>query len=71
MNNATTIKCLRCQTRLEHLGTKRFHEGSNWGVLGELGEIFVKREQFDMFVCPRCGHVELFVDGVGEDHRPG
>jgi hypothetical protein len=22
-----------------------------------------------MFACPRCGHVELFVDGVGEDHR--
>jgi hypothetical protein len=64
------LRCLRCQTPLEHLGTKRFHEGTNWGFLGELGEIFVKREQFDVYMCPRCGHVELFVDGVGEEHRP-
>jgi len=65
-----TLDCLRCQTSLQHVGTKRFHEGANWGVLGELGELFVKREQFDVYACPRCGHVEFFVDGVGEAHRP-
>jgi len=65
-----TLDCLRCQTPLEHVGTKRFHEGSNWGALGELGELFVKKEQFDVYACPRCGHVEFFVDGVGEEHRP-
>src|SRR5207247_1213191 len=53
------------------VGTKRFHEGGRWGVLGDLGELFVKRERFDVYVCPRCGRVEFFVDGIGEEHRAG
>jgi hypothetical protein len=67
---ARPIACLRCNEQLEHLGTKHFHEGRNWGVLGELGELFVKRDRFDVYACPRCGRVEFFVDGVGEEHRP-
>jgi len=68
---ANPISCLRCKGTLQHAGTRRFHEGTNWGVLGELGEFFVKRERFDVYACPQCGHVEFFVDGVGEEHRPG
>jgi predicted nucleic-acid-binding Zn-ribbon protein len=64
------IACPRCSEQLEHLGTKRFHQGTNWGVLGELGEFFVKRERFDVYACPRCGRVEFYVDGIGEQHRP-
>ena len=64
------IACLRCHQQLEHLGAKDFHEGANWGVLGGLGELFVKRDRFDVYACPRCGRVEFFVDGVGEEHRP-
>jgi hypothetical protein len=30
----------------------------------------VNRENFDVYVCPRCGHVELFVEGIGEEFRP-
>jgi hypothetical protein len=63
------LRCLRCDTVIEHLGTKRFHEGTNWGLFGEVGEWFVKRQQFDVYACPRCGRVELFVDGGGEQQR--
>ena len=70
VSRGNPIACLRCNQELEHLGTKRFHEGKNWGVLGELGELFVKRDTFDVYACPRCGRVEFFVDGVGEQHRP-
>jgi hypothetical protein len=62
--------CARCATRLDYVGSKRFHEGARWGVLGELGELFVNRECFDVFVCPRCGRVEFFVEGIGEEFRP-
>ena len=55
---------------LEFVGTRDFHEGTRWGVLGELGELFVNKQRFDVFVCPRCGRVELFVDGIGEELRP-
>lgn len=67
---AKPMACLRCNTELEHLGTKHFHEGRNWGVLGELGELFVKRDRFNVYACPQCGRVELFVDGVSEEPSP-
>ncbi len=63
------LLCIRCDTALDFVGTKRFHEGGRWGVLGDLGELFVRRERFDVYVCPRCGRVEFFVDGIGEEHR--
>jgi uncharacterized protein YbaR (Trm112 family) len=64
--------CPRCDNPLEYVGTKKFHEGSRgWGFwLGDLGELFTHREHFDIYVCPRCGRVELFVDGIGEEFRP-
>ena len=64
------ISCPRCNKALEYVGRKRFHEGTNWGFFGEVGELFVKREHFDVYVCPRCGRVEFFVDGTGEEYRP-
>jgi hypothetical protein len=30
----------------------------------------VNQRSFDVFVCPRCGRVELFIDGIGEELRP-
>jgi hypothetical protein len=64
------ITCSRCRRKLDYVGTKAFHEGTRWGVLGELGELFVNKERFDVYCCPRCGRVELFVDGIGEQFRP-
>ena len=64
------LQCPRCGVELDYVGTKKFHEGTRWGALGDLGELFVKKEHFDVYVCPRCGRVELFVDGIGEEFRP-
>lgn len=64
------LACPRCDRALQYVGRKRFHEGTNWGLFGEIGELFVKREHFDVYVCPRCGRVEFFVDGIGEQYRP-
>jgi hypothetical protein len=67
---ANPLSCARCSKALEYVGMKRFHEGTRWGVLGELGELFVNKERFDVYVCPRCGQVQLFIDGIGEELRP-
>jgi len=64
------MKCPRCETALDYVGTKSFHEGKRWGILGDIGELFVNKENFDVYVCKRCGRVELFVDGIGEEFRP-
>lgn len=64
------IHCPRCEQALEYMGTKKFHEGTRWGALGDIGELFVNKETFDVYCCPRCGRVEFFVDGLGEEFRP-
>ena len=64
------LHCLRCETKLDYVGAKSFHEGMQWGVLGNLAELFVNREHFDIYCCPKCGHVEFFMEGIGEASRP-
>ena len=63
--------CPTCHLGLAYVGTPDFHEGTRWGVLGDLGELFVNKEHFDVYVCERCGRVSLFVDGIGEEFRKG
>ncbi len=64
-----SMTCVRCETDLDFVGTKRFQEDSPGGIWGAFGELFAKRERFDVYACPRCGRVEFFVDGVGEEYR--
>lgn len=68
---ADPLACPRCGVALAYIGKKKFHEGSRgWGAfLGDIGELFVNRESFDVYCCPRCGRVEFFVDGIGEEFR--
>jgi len=64
------ITCPRCDVPLEYLGTKRFHEGTRfWDVMGGLWEALKHREAFDVYVCAGCGHLELFLDGIGDEAR--
>ncbi|WP_105167835.1 hypothetical protein [Pseudoalteromonas sp. T1lg23B] len=65
-----TPDCIRCQTGLTFIGTKNFHEGTRWGVLGELGELFVSKENLDMYACKSCGKVEFFIAGFHK-HQQG
>ncbi len=71
MSPATSLTCLRCGHIMEYGGTKRFHEGSRqWGFwLGDLGELFINREDYDVYACPNCGKLEFFIDGVGDEMR--
>jgi hypothetical protein len=65
------IICAACRLPLEFVGTRDFHEGTRWGALGDLAELFVNKQRFDVYVCPRCGRVSFFVDGIGEEFRGG
>ena len=58
--------CIRCQDKISFIGTKNFHEGTRWGVLGDLGELFVNKENLDMYACKTCGKVEFFIAGFNE-----
>ncbi|MBP9225204.1 MAG: hypothetical protein KBF76_15140 [Verrucomicrobiales bacterium] len=63
------MECLRCESPMEYSGTKQFHEGSRIGVLGDLAELFVGRESYDVYFCTECGKVEFYIDGIGDAKR--
>ena len=48
------LRCSRCGVETRRRRTKTFHEGTRWGARGELEELFVQKEHFDVYVCPRC-----------------
>lgn len=66
------VVCPNCKIALTYSGTKKFHEGgTSWGFwLGDVGELLVNKEKFDVYVCERCGRVTFFIDGIGEEFRP-
>ena len=66
------IYCPRCNAKLDYVGTRRLNEEKTLGVLGELGQMYKDgaHEFLDVYTCNHCGHVEFFVDGVGDELRP-
>jgi hypothetical protein len=59
----SNLKCMRCfDTNMIYNGTERFHVGSNSApfILGDMGELFVSKQVFDVYYCPNCGKVEFF-----------
>jgi Zn finger protein HypA/HybF involved in hydrogenase expression len=55
------ISCLRCDVKLLYSGNYSFHEGMRLGALGNFFELFVNKESFDIYVCPKCGKAEFYV----------
>lgn len=54
------INCIRCNIPLKYAGKYKFHEGGTPGFFGNFFELFVNRESFELYVCPRCGKVEFY-----------
>lgn len=54
------LDCLRCGIPMVYSGKYKFHEGARVGLLGNIFEIFLNRESFDLYLCPKCGKVEFF-----------
>jgi ribosomal protein L40E len=68
-DNLNPMLCPRCNERLQHVGTREFHEGPGGGFFANWAEMFMNKEKLDMYVCQRCGRVEFFVDGIGQQFR--
>ena len=58
--NTKKINCLRCDVPMILSGNYKFHEGTKFGLFGNLLEAFVNRESFELYICPECGKVEFF-----------
>jgi Zn finger protein HypA/HybF involved in hydrogenase expression len=63
------LTCLRCKTPMLYSGNFKFHEGARMGVLGNLFELFVNQETFDLYICPKCGKVEFFTPQGNSEYK--
>jgi ribosomal protein S27AE len=54
------MDCIRCKIPMIFAGQYKFHEGARIGVLGNIFELLVNREKFDLYICPKCGKVEFY-----------
>jgi hypothetical protein len=60
LHQVKKLKCLRCESKMEYVGEKKFHEGKRHGIWGDIGELMVKRTVLNMYQCSGCGKVEFF-----------
>lgn len=63
------LNCLRCDTPYVYSGEYKFHEGPKIGFFGNLFEVFVNRESFDIYLCPKCGKVEFFIPSNNREYK--
>jgi hypothetical protein len=52
-------ECTRCHAEMRYRGTRT--------LLGEVGNLFANSDTFDLYVCPKCGHVDLFTNEIGAE----
>jgi hypothetical protein len=62
------LPCVRCQSALVFVAERTFREGTGgWELaFGRLGPLFEDSTRMEVWACQSCGHVELFLPGVGE-----
>jgi hypothetical protein len=62
-----SLSCARCSNALTLVGHQSLRDAH--GVATGLGQVLVNHEQLEVHLCPRCGQIELFVAGGGEQYR--
>lgn len=58
------LECLRCDVELRYLGTVQLERGG--AGLAALGGL-IQEDHIDVFMCPRCGKIELFAGSATEE----
>lgn len=66
---APTISCGACHVGLSLVGTQPLRSTGANEPFGALGGLFADCDRLDVYVCPRCGRIELFVEGLSQQIR--
>jgi hypothetical protein len=66
---AVAIACAGCHVGLSLVGTQPLRSTGSGEPFGALGGLFADCDRLDVYVCPRCGRVELFVEGLSRQIR--
>jgi hypothetical protein len=54
------VECLRCNVSLRLLNPDASEQAAGWTMMRGLRTLLELSDSFNVYVCPQCGHVELF-----------
>ena len=54
------LNCLRCGTKMEHIGQEKIQLGETGILLGDLPNLFAGSLKVDIYVCPECKKLEFY-----------
>jgi hypothetical protein len=54
------VECLRCRVSLRLLDPDASDQTAGWSMVRGLRTLLELSDSFNVYVCPQCGHVELF-----------
>ena len=62
------VECLRCRVSLRLLNPDASDQAAGWSMVRGLRTLLELSDSFNVYVCPQCGHVELFAQlPLGEE----
>lgn len=64
------IKCLRCGEQMNHIKTEKIQLGQTGWILGDLPNLFAGAMEVDIYTCPKCRKIELFVAETADEALP-
>lgn len=63
----STPNCLRCHTPLRFLKREKIQLGQSGAFFGDWPNIIAGALDAEIFYCPTCGHIELFMPGMNRE----
>ncbi len=67
---APEVECLRCNVPLRLLDSDPGQAAMGGAGIRGFRSLVALSDSFDVYVCPQCGHVDLFVQVPLEEERP-
>jgi hypothetical protein len=67
---APPVECLRCRVSLRLLDPDTAEQAAGWSKVRGLRSLVELSNSFDVYVCPQCGHVDLFAQMPVEEEKP-
>ncbi len=56
-----SLRCLRCDTKMNHIRTEKLQFGQTGWFLGDLPNLIAGAMAVDIYSCPECRKVEFFL----------
>jgi hypothetical protein len=67
---APAVECLRCNVALQLLDPDSSEQAAGWNRVRGLRSLLELSDSFDVYICPHCGHVDLFAQIPVEEEKP-